>query len=146
MAFHCHCLCPAADGMAGQAHKAKPQSCTDFQHGPNEKSGRCCMVLINVINSALSQPKRHQVDHFRSRNDFTAVKLISKDMKCREKAFYLHNISDFFTKSFVIFVEWVFSLELNVWAENPPHFHEFFGSRSREQGWVKEHDQLQQNH
>lgn len=65
-----------------QGKHTKPQSCSDFQPGPGENSKWGFMVLINVINSALSQLKHHQGDHFRSRSDFTTVKLLSEHVKC----------------------------------------------------------------
>lgn len=38
--------------------------------------------LISIINSALSQLKHQQVDHFQSRSDFTTAKLVSEHAKC----------------------------------------------------------------
>lgn len=38
--------------------------------------------LISIINSALSQLKFQQVDHFQSRSNFTTAKLISEHVKC----------------------------------------------------------------
>lgn len=45
---------------------------------------RCLHVpwcLISIINSALSQLKFQQVDHFQGRSNFTTAKLISEHVK-----------------------------------------------------------------